>query len=263
MKSLDYGDTTYEYSLWNLDELEVRGFLISSNRGMQEWFSLKWQEAEEKANELFDPDYDDVSLPYDLFTDSVGVDPVSYFWQLSSAVVKDACSLYEVYLERAADNLVRQHGARLAKLQTEESWTWTECRAFYQSYLGCDIKPPLIENIIWMRNKMTHLRDELRTADGLADFEQRLQGLRISDPATPEEAALGLTNSPPYMQHGVEISQLQTYRMLDILRAQVNNLTLHLFPFIHGMTSNAYLDALRSGAPISIKQFNHQKLLEY
>jgi hypothetical protein len=164
-------------------------------------------------------------------------------------------------LERAADGLIHNYGARLLNLATENSWNWTECCAFYQSYLGFDVRPPLIDNIIWMRNKMTHLRDELRTPQGIEEFERRLQELAISGSATAGEASLGLFDNPLYPRRGIEISQLQTYRVLDIIRSQVITLTLHLLPFVHGVTSNDYLNALRSGSPKSVKGFNSQKLL--
>lgn len=261
VKSLEFSSTTYEYSMWHLDELRIRSFLISSNRGMGGWFNTKWQAALDEADRLFDPDYHGEDLPYNLFIDSTGLDPESYFWQLSSAVIKDACGLYEVYLERAADGLVHKYGARLLNMTTENSWSWKECCAFYQAYLDFDVRPPLIDNIIWMRNKMAHLRDELRTSEGIAEFERRLQELAISNQATMDEAGLGLFDNPLYPRRGVEISQLQTYRVLDIIRSRVIALTLHLLPFFHGATSNIYLDALRSGSPKLVKDFDSKKLL--
>jgi hypothetical protein len=79
VKSLEFSLTTYEYSRWHLNELDVRGFLIASNQGMGEWFNSKWQAAQDEADRVFDPDYDDESLPYDLFIKSTGLAPEDYF----------------------------------------------------------------------------------------------------------------------------------------------------------------------------------------
>jgi hypothetical protein len=63
---------------------------------------------------------------------------------------------------------------------------------------------------------MAHLRDELGTKVGVAEFDKKLRGLGTSGPTLAEESSLGLSHDPPLFNvSGVEISQLQTYRVLD------------------------------------------------
>lgn len=154
-----------------------------------------------------------------------------------------------------------KRSGHLATLTTEDSWSWAECRAFYLAYLNVDVRPPTIDNIICMRNKMAHLRDELRTQAGVAEFERRLSQLAISGPATSEETALGLYHIYADKARGVQISQLETYRVLGLVRSQVDGLTRHLHSIIYGGATTPQLEALRSGAPIAVKGFDYKKRL--
>jgi hypothetical protein len=264
VRTVEADMSTTEYSSWDTAELDIRVFLLSSSHVMNDWFNARWAAASEDAPRIFDPEYYDVSFLYDLFVDYSGIDPESYWWQLSSAVVKDACGLYEIYLERSADEVVRRHGATLRTMRTEESWNWKACRAFYQAYTGIEVKPSSIEHIVWMRNKMAHLRDDLRTSEGLDEFDRRLRDMEISAPATTEEQVLGLSNAlPAWSSGGVRVSQLQAYRILDIIRSHVNDMTVQLFSFVHGTASTKYLDALGSGRPIATGNFSAKKWLKY
>jgi hypothetical protein len=111
---------------------------------------------------------------------------------------------------------------------------------------------------------MAHLRDELGTKVGVAEFDKKLRGLGTSGPTLAEESSLGLSHDPPLFNvSGVEISQLQTYRVLDLSRSQVHRLVLRLFRFVNGTDSTAYLDALRSASPIRVEGVNAERMLAY
>lgn len=260
---LDPHTVSAQYVSWRIKEQSVRAFLRATNSGMDDWMRQRWNDAEEEASATFDPDYNDEGLPAEIFERAVGVWPTDYFWQLSSAVVKDACALYEMFLEHQADEVLRRAGARLTKLSSEDSWRWNDCTAFYAHYVGVDVRPPAIEAALWIRNKMTHLRDELRTTAGRAELNAHLATLGGTEPATSEETALGLVEHPPYMTHGVHLSQLQTWRIIDVLANQVGIVAHAAFPYIYRTKTSKFLVALANHEPLPISNFPTSKLFTY
>jgi len=258
---LDPHAVSAEYSYWRLDEAEVRSFLVATNHGMGDWLDAKWKEADERAEEIFNPDRHDGGLVAELFEDAVGVWPSDYFWQLSSAVIKDACALLEVFLEQMANAVLHRYGGRLSKLESEDSWKWPECRLFYLNYVGIDVTPPAIESVLWIRNKLTHLRDELRTPVGFAEFQSRLATLNIHHLRTPDEVALGLVSHQPYAARGVALSQLETLRILDLLADHVGSVALAAFQYDYGGATNPFLDGVRAKSPLALSGFPTAKLI--
>lgn len=107
-------------------------------------------------------------------------------------MIKDSFTLYEVFLEDSAHHLLLPYGSGLNKLQTEDSWKVFEYQDFYKKYLGADIKSPEIEDIQWIRNKLSHLRDSLRTNEGKAEFAEKIEALGIVGDATTDENELNL-----------------------------------------------------------------------
>lgn len=253
------------YSDWDRNELEIRGFLIASSRVMKGWFDAHYSAARREMDRIIrsakDPDWYDVGMIYDIFVEMSGVDPHSYYWQLSSATVKDTCGLYEIYLERAADAVLKTVGFRLKKLDTENSWNWPECRAFYGAYFSIEVRPPPVDHIIWMRNKMAHLRDELRTKEGATEFDRRLEDLAISGSETAQERQFGLSADPPAWSDGVRLSGLETYRILNIVRSHVNLVDNLLSAFAKGTTSTSYFDALKAASPVAVPNLDIRRLL--
>jgi hypothetical protein len=232
---------------------------------MKDWFNVHYSAAEREMNRIIrdskDPDWYDVGMIYDMFVEMSGVDPHSYYWQLSSATVKDTCALYEIYLEHAADEVLTTVGFRLRKLDSENSWSWTECRAFYSAYFGIEVKPPLVDHIIWMRNKMVHLRDELRTEEGATEFSQKLEDLAISGSETAQERQLRLSLDSPAWSGGVRLSGLETYRIMNIVRSHVNQVDNLLSAFAKGTKSTSYFDGLKAGSPVAVPNLDIRRLL--
>jgi hypothetical protein len=112
------------------------------------------------ANSPGDPDGPE--LP-DLFNDAVdGLWPSNYEWMLLSSVVKNGVTAFEVYLEKAANEVRRVHG--LADLKGKGGFlTWGDLRAFYKDHLGLDIDSAEVKRIRELRHLLTHSRGELRT----------------------------------------------------------------------------------------------------
>lgn len=191
---LDSHSVPAEYVFWQMEEQKVRAFLLTTNRGMDAWLREQWDAAEVRANAIFDPEEHDGGLVAEIYEDRIGVWPTDYFWQLSSAVVKDAVALYEIFLETLANQLLRRAGHRLSTLDTEDSWRWPECTSFYTHYVGVDVAPDDIEGVLWIRNKLAHLRDGLRTEAGRAEFASHLEQLGLDGPETAEEQPLGLVD---------------------------------------------------------------------
>ena len=260
---LDSHSVSSDYVFWQFEEIKVRALLRTTNRGMSEWLDSQWDLATARADDIFDPEVHDAGLIAEIFEDEVGVWPGDYFWQLSSAVVKDACTLYETFLERLAHSVLQNVGARLRNMETESSWRWEESKLFYQHYVGVDVVPPKVEAVMWIRNKLTHLRDELRTDIGRQELSAHVGTLSIDHPATANEQALGLVEDRPYMSRGVNLTQLQTWRILDVLADQVGVVARAAFSPMFGGPLNTHLAALMAKTPLTIPKFPTAKLIAY
>ena len=142
---------------WTLTDRDIRAFLKVSNQFAQKEYNRLWDEL---ANSPGDPGGPE--LP-DLFNDAVdGLWPSDYDWMLLSSVVKDGVTAFEVYLEKAANEVRKLHG--LADLKGRRGFlNWGDLRDFYKDHLGLDIDTDEIKHIRKLRHLLTHSRGELRT----------------------------------------------------------------------------------------------------
>lgn len=250
---LDPAATTHVYVAWHRDEIELRNFLLASARGMSVWFNMKEDEAEAAVAHL-DPEEMYGDEAYDYFMDDVGIFWESYWHQLASAVVKDAFTLLEVFLEESVDNLLQRYHSRLITLDGEDSWRMSDCRWFFKAYLGFELVTEELGNIQWIRNKLAHLRDELRTVEGRQEFATKLSRLCVSHSETSDEKDLQLS----HFEYGRELafakslvlSPLEVWRMLDLIRLHIDHLAQVLYRFRYGSVSTEALRALSNGAPV-------------
>jgi hypothetical protein len=244
--------TTHVYTTWHRDELEVRSFLLASARGMSTWFSTKEDEAEAAVANL-DPEYMHGSEAYDHFMEEVGIFWESYWNQLASAVIKDAFTLFEVFLEESVNNLLSRYNSRLVTLDTEDSWRMSDCRWFCEAYLGFDLMTDELDAIQWIRNKLSHLRNELRTEGGREEFATKLSMLGVSHDQTSDEENLQLS----HFEYGRDLtfakslvmSPLEAWRMLDLLRLHVDALAHVFYRFRYDPVTTEALSALGDGIP--------------
>jgi hypothetical protein len=252
---LEHSKTTPRYSMWHMDELELRSFLVATSTAMRAWFKAEEEAAEDEADRTMNPEDSYGDEGYNLFMDRVGIFWEQYWYQLAAAVIKDAFTLYEVFLEESAHDLLRRHGSGLRNLSTEKTWLLEQCDDFYKRYLGFPIKRDEIEHVQWIRNKMSHLRDSLRTPEGKAEFAGKIEALDISGDPGDEESDLGL----PHHEYGRELafgptltlSPLEAWRVLNLLRKHVEELTLILHKIQYGRYTTKPLHNLSEGTPVN------------
>ncbi|MEV8183284.1 hypothetical protein [Specibacter sp. NPDC078692] len=251
IKGLGHQLDTGRYVTWHRDELELRSFLLASSEGMTSWFKGQEEAATIEVQGTFDPQASHGDEGYNLFMDRVGIFWEQYWYQLAAAVIKDSFTLYEVFLEESAHETLRWYGAGLLKQATEDSWRANECEDFYKAYLGVDIKHEDIDDIRWIRNKLSHLRDSLRTTAGKSEFEEKIQSLGIGADATESEKELGL----PHYDYGrdlalgssLSLTPLEAWRILDILRMHIERLTQFLNKLQYGRYTTQALADLSEG----------------
>jgi hypothetical protein len=190
--------------------------------------------------------------------DETGIFWEQYWQQLSAAVIKDAFTLFEVFLEESAHGLLRGYGSGLKNLSTEGTWLLRDCNGFYKDYLDVTITTPEIENVQWIRNKLSHLRNSFRTTEGKSDFAEKIADLRIRGEATKEEKEWGLPNqehdTSSLMTESLVLTPLEAWRILDIIRTNVEELTLVLHGIQYGSNTTSALENLRAGKTVLKKR---------
>jgi|GEM_PF-5505986 len=77
------------------------------------------------------------------------------------AAIKDTVTAFEVYLERALDELLHAHDLALVPRRT--SLQWRELRKHHASLLDVELESLDIKEIRAVRHVLTHRRGELRT----------------------------------------------------------------------------------------------------
>lgn len=241
--------------MWHMDELELRSFLLTTSTGMRAWFKSEEAAAEEEVRQTFDPENSYGDEGYSLFMDRVGIFWEQYWYQLAAAVIKDGFTLYEIFLEESAHDLLRRHGSGLYNFSSEKTWLLDQCDDFYANYLGFRIKRPEIENIQWIRNKMSHLRDSLRTPEGKADFEEKIEALGISGKPSDAENELGLSHyeygRDLAFARSLTLSPLEAWRILNILRSNIEQLTVIFHKIQYGRRTSQALKNLSKGTPVN------------
>ncbi|GAB2516448.1 hypothetical protein [Paramicrobacterium agarici] len=261
-KYLDSHEVSADYVWWADEERELRAVFLSTVRGMTNWFDEAWTESEANASDIFNPDQHDEGLAEELFSSTVGVYPDDYFSFMSASVIKDACSLYEGFLERTADSLLTRYETSLKFLSSDKSWQWSACRDFYAHYVGVTVQPGTIEAVLWIRNKLTHLRGQLRTTGGGQQLRGHLDLLHLEGvPVANEEETLDLRS--PYLRKGLSLSPLQSWRILDRLATHIGGVALAAFEFEYGRRTSAHFEALRDRQPLKSGKFNPKTMLEW
>jgi hypothetical protein len=183
------GSVSRAFDDWTLADRDIRGFLKVSNQFAQKEYHRIWDEL---ANSPGDPDGPE--LP-DLFNDAVGgLWPSDHEWMLLSSVVKDGVTAFEVYLEKAANEVRRVHG--LADLEGRRGFlTWGDLRTFFKDHLDLSIDTAEVERIRKLRHLLTHSRGELRTEAERKAFSDPSEVFPSRQAKLSQEQVVGMLDS--------------------------------------------------------------------
>jgi hypothetical protein len=172
------------YSEWRLVDCDQRTFLCLGLRFSQETYARIW---EETSHEPGDPDGPELPDVFDSKID--GLWPHDYEWMHMAGVLRDAVTAFEVYLEKAREEVLQHHG--YAQEVPERAPHWRRLSDFFEKGLGIDIESPDVRKVRDLRHLLTHRRGELRTdklreqfggtADGLPEMAVELSEERVSD----------------------------------------------------------------------------------
>lgn len=230
IESLDYESSNHAYDRWDADEQNCRRFLLTSNIGMTAWF----EQQEESANregfagvQASEAHGDEGHLAY---MNNVGLLKEDYWPALSASTVKSAVSFFEIYMEDSADEILQSRGWCLKKKLEGKSWNWEDCARFFESFFTVDITPPEVESIRWIRNKLTHLNDTLRTPEDEIALEGHRATLGLDTPETDLEKPFGLYRfryEPLAGLPNLQLTPLDAWRILEVLRSMINQLAPH------------------------------------
>jgi hypothetical protein len=164
------GRVSEAFDDWRLVDVDQRTFLHIGLEFAREIYGRIWEEA---GGEPADPDGPDEQI--DIFERRVrGLHEHDYRWMHCSGVLRDAVTNFEVYLEKACEEIQRRQGQAVA-IADRSPW-WRELRDFYLR-VGIDIETSDIEEVRRLRDFLVHRRGELRTAEQRAEFAPKAEGL--------------------------------------------------------------------------------------
>jgi hypothetical protein len=133
---------------------------------MDERYEQVWKQLSEQPGSEDGPE-----LP-DMFNSAVdGLEPVDYHWMLQAAVVRDAVSAFEVYLEKAGAEVLHRRGCTW-KVRLGCSPPWPDVVDFFSRQLGVELETDRVKHVRALRHTLTHRRGELRTPEQRERFGQ-------------------------------------------------------------------------------------------
>jgi hypothetical protein len=120
-----FGTVTRSFDEWRMTDTDIRTFLTSTTRWMDERYERVWNELGEQ------PALEDGSELPDLFYRAVdGLEPLDYHWMPQATVVRDGVSAFGVYLEKVGAGVLRRRGYR-RKVQLGWTPAWRDIVTFF------------------------------------------------------------------------------------------------------------------------------------
>lgn len=158
------GAVTRAFDDWRIMDSDIRKFLTLTTRWMDERYQQLWDEIAAQPGTC-----DDLELP-DAFSKEVDdLWPEDYQWMLRAATIRDAVTAFEIYLEKAANEVLRRHGYAL-KVKPGRTPRWDQLAKFMSGSLGVTVDIDPVRRIRNLRHTLTHLRGQLRTQEQRDQF---------------------------------------------------------------------------------------------
>lgn len=157
----DAGQVTRAFDEWRMTDHDIRAFLRFSLRIAGDAYEGALDSIDDNVAAAGNDYY---SLP-DLYEDETdGLWPHDFEWMLLSGALKDAVTAFDVYLEKAMEEVLSRHGFTARSYTDEKSLSWDEATDFYKRVLGIYLKgDQALANVRDLRHILTHKRGDLRT----------------------------------------------------------------------------------------------------
>lgn len=150
-----HSDGSLAFSDWHFVETDQRAFLHLGLEFARPAYERIWQDAGEE------PWYDGEPEQIDMFDDHVrGLHLNDYEWMLLAAVLREAVTGFEVYLEKAREEVLRHRGTPIEV--PDHSPRWGDIVKFFAE-LDVIVDGSEVTRIRDLRHFLTHRRGELRT----------------------------------------------------------------------------------------------------
>ena len=125
---------TRAFDDWRIIDRDIRAYLRFGLKIVEGAYEGIWEEAANEPSSGEGPE-----LP-DVFHDRVGgIWPDDFRWMFLSGALKDAVTAYEVYLEKAIEEVLCHNGRTLGHSTDERSLSWRRLRKFYDRVLGVSV----------------------------------------------------------------------------------------------------------------------------
>lgn len=142
---------------WRLIDGDQRAFLRLGLEFATREYDRLWKESEQE------PYYDGGPELIDSFEAKVdNLHKRDFDWMLLAGVLRDAVTSFEVYLEKAREEVFRHQGQPIPV--EDEAPRWGPQKRFFRQ-LGVEIETADVKQVRELRHFLTHRRGELRTEE--------------------------------------------------------------------------------------------------
>lgn len=225
---------------WRLTDRDIRAFLHLSTQWAARRYQEFWGQAEQEFSAVFNPDTHYGDEHVDMFDRKVGgLWPNDYDWMLRSAVVKDAVTAFEVYLEKSLDEALNRRGIELGRKKGRPSPDWNDLVRMHK-LIGNDVETHRIKYIRSLRHMLTHQRGELRTEEMRTKYADG-DAIRESRDQTGEELW-----DKAYVGDQVQLRLETVEAILDDLRQVARETDRRVWAIAWGNMPTPELDQLRA-----------------
>jgi hypothetical protein len=231
------GLVSRSFEEWRQVDHDIRVFLNLTTLWAGRLYEEKWTEAEAELNAIFDPDihYGDEHLGF--FENKIqGLWPYDYEWILRAAVVKEAVTAFEVYLEKGLDEALGRKGLEVTRSERHQSPPWPELVKCHK-ILGSNVGTERIKQIRNLRHLLSHQRGELRTERMRAKFAN-------DDISAKPEADTSWSRS--YVGGKVQLTSGTAEEILNDLAAVVRETDKQVWAVAWGGAVTPELDKIRA-----------------
>jgi hypothetical protein len=150
-----HSKASHAFADWFFVEADQRAFMHLGLEFSRPAYERIWREAGEE------PWHDGAPEQIDVFEERVhGLHDRDFEWMLFGATVREAVTGFEVYLEKAREEVLRQQGRPVEV--PDHSPRWRTLAKFFAS-IGSPVDSAEVEAVRDLRHFLTHRRGELRT----------------------------------------------------------------------------------------------------